>query len=127
MAHESWRLLKMAWHIHRIVGGTFVLLAFMYSLYTGSGGAFGRSGSIMCLTGGFMTFRRFLRGMDEPYFRDTGLASREPFRYPNPMVDPDREASADGAAMKWGILYIVLGTIIWGYGDLLFHGAAPGQ
>jgi hypothetical protein len=117
----------MEWRVHRFVGGASVLLALAYSFHVGSGGAFGRSGSIMCLMGGFMTFRRFLRGMDDRYLRDTGRANLRPFGFPDPMVDPDRESSSDGAAMKWGIIYIILGTMIWGYSDLLFHGTAAGQ
>ncbi len=77
-----------------------------------------RSGSILSLMGGFMTFRRYLRGADDPFLRDTGAAHRIPFRRRiNHLEEKQRAEDADARAMFYGILYIVLGTIVWGYGD----------
>ena len=72
----------------------------------------------MVLAGGFMTFRHYLRGADNDYLRDTGLANQRAFRMINPMEAHMQAPHEDASAMCWGIFYILAGTLIWGYGDL---------
>jgi len=81
---------------------------------------FARSGSILTLLGGFMTFRSYLRGRDDDYSRDTGRADQLPFRAWDPFTSRAEAERWDVDARKWGLLFIVFGTLIWGYGDLLF-------
>ncbi len=73
----------------------------------------------MVLVGGFMTFRHYLRGADNPFLRDTGFANQSAFGIANPMEAKMKARREDSAATGWGIGYLIVGTIIWGYGDLL--------
>lgn len=73
----------------------------------------------MCLTGGFMSFRRYLRGAENEFLRDTSIADQPAFRTLHPIPARMDARANDFTAMGWGISYIVIGTGIWGYGDLL--------
>ena len=73
----------------------------------------------MVLIGGLMTFRRYLRGADDPYLRETGAANQPPFRQMDPINAFMQAPKNDSSAMRLGILFVITGTLVWGYGDLL--------
>ena len=68
-----------------------------------------------------MTFRRYLRGAENDFRRDTGIADQPAFGAVNPMTAKMDARKHDFTAMGWGIGYIIIGTGIWGYGDLLLR------
>ena len=71
--------------------------------------------------GGLLTFRRHLRGLDNTFLRDTGYADQAPFgTHKNPLEAKPAAVAADTAAMRWGVLYVAVGTVVWGYGDIFF-------
>ena len=72
----------------------------------------------MGLVGGLMTFRHHLRGADNPYLRDTWEADQPGFGSINRFEAHVEAPKRDATALNLGILFIVAGTIIWGYGDL---------
>jgi len=113
------RWLKTEWRFHFAVGLCAVVMSLFRALYASDPAFFARSGSVMTLTGGFMTFRSYLRGREHPHLRDTGAADRSPFCAWDPYTSKDKAKTEDVSALKWGIIFITLGTLIWGYGDLL--------
>jgi hypothetical protein len=67
-----------------------------------------------------MTFREYLRGTRDLYWRDSGFADQPAFkRIANPIDANMKARQADAKALRTGIWYMVGGTIIWAYGDLL--------
>ena len=71
-----------------------------------------------------MTFRLYLRGGLNSYLRDTGLADQPAFGRLPPTEAKMKAPEEDLKAMRWGIVYIVIGTLVWGYGDLLIKAMA---
>ena len=113
------RWLLTEWRFHRAVGLLVPAASLIYAWRADRAEMFARAGSIMCLAGGFLSFRRYLRGAENEYLRDTGIADQPAFRMTNPMTAKMEARATDFTAMGWGISYIVVGTGIWGYGDLL--------
>src|SRR2546421_735546 len=69
---------------HRIVGVAVPALSLFYAWWANKAEIFARAGSIMCLAGGLLSFRRYLRGAENEFLRDTGIADQPAFR----MVEP---------------------------------------
>ena len=66
-----------------------------------------------------MTFRRYLRDVDKEWKRLTGRADRRAFTRYHPYWSKFDSENHDYKSTVWGIVYIVFGTLILGYGDLL--------
>jgi len=113
------RWLYTSWRFHVFIGAACVVASLFWAWHANKAEYFNRSGSIMVLVGGFMTFRHYLRGADNPFLRDTGFANQSAFGIANPMEAKMKARREDSAATGWGIGYLIVGTIIWGYGDLL--------
>ncbi|HXC37179.1 MAG TPA: hypothetical protein VNV43_14985 [Candidatus Acidoferrales bacterium] len=107
------------WRFHLLFGLGTMAFSLVYALDKNQPDVFARSGSILCLMGGFMSFRRFLRGAENEFRRDTGAADQLPFQIALPMIAKTNARNHDNSAMRWGIGFVIIGTFIWGYGDLL--------
>ncbi len=94
---------------------------------------FQRSGSIITVLGALMGVRSFFRigiqglGGATPYF-EVGIVKSSKIESGKILVDVDPEEESktarkedrkDKFSMLIGIIHIIIGTIIWGYGDLL--------
>jgi hypothetical protein len=80
---------------------------------------FARSGSILTLTGGVLAARRLIRLGVKEFFHaehmvDGGHAAPTPDE-----TESDRQEYLDIQAAHIGFWFIIIGTIIWAYGDLL--------
>lgn len=121
--HTFWyhikRWLLTEWRFHLAVGIIIPALSLFYAWAADRSDIFARAGSVMCLTGGFMSFRRYLRGAEHSFLRDTGIADQPAFRNLDPANARMDARANDFTAMGWGICFVILGTGIWGYGDLL--------
>jgi hypothetical protein len=110
-------------HVHKSVGLIASIGSFILAWYFNRADIFGRSGAILCLMGGFLTFRKYLRGGENPYLRDTGQANQSVFGpLKHPVVAKREAENEDDKAMAWGIWYVFIGTLVWGYSDLLLIG-----
>jgi hypothetical protein len=80
---------------------------------------FARSGSVIAILGGIMTGRPVLRlsPAERVRFRHMGLV--EQF-----TEDELQDQERDSNAMQSGVTLILIGTLIWAYGDLLSHFAS---
>eukprot|EP00456_Euglypha_rotunda_P078643 TRINITY_DN75253_c0_g1_i1.p1 TRINITY_DN75253_c0_g1~~TRINITY_DN75253_c0_g1_i1.p1 ORF type:complete len:141 (+),score=5.40 TRINITY_DN75253_c0_g1_i1:123-545(+) len=116
---ECGRWLTLEWRMHAGVAIGGGIAVFLWSFYRRSGGAFSRWGAVMTLISLVMMARRFLRGTDDTYLRDTGEADRQPFHFWHPWTSKTDAAARDSAAMRWGLGIGVVGTLIWGFGDLI--------
>jgi hypothetical protein len=113
-----WHLTE--WRLHRFVGLAVPISCLVLGFYINRADIFARSGSFMCLIGGLMMVRQHLRGMNKPFFRDTGYADQPPFGKQNlPLEAKTLACDADSKAMRWGVWYVAIGTIVWGCGDLV--------
>ena|SRR6266481_5132539 len=116
---ECRRWLYITWRLYLFFGVACLIASALWAWIADKADYFSRAGSLVCLAGGVMTFRHYLRDADNPSLRDTGRANQPAFRTMKPMEAHMQAPQEDRAAMGWGIFYIVAGTLIWGYGDLL--------
>jgi hypothetical protein len=100
---------------------------------------FGRAGSILTLAGASLAGRAMIRAgrrgleprspmrigrvMGSEYSKD-GKLMMQVQRSPE-SVEEDREARHDANATVVGFAFAILGTIIWGYGDLVGRLVCP--
>ena len=113
------RWLLIEWRLHAAVGAATAIISCCIAIQGNGFDYFSRSGSIVTLCGLLMTFREYLRGTRDRYWRETGLADQPAFRWLDQMEARMNAQTADGKALRVGIWYTVIGTTIWGYGDLL--------
>lgn len=118
--YETRRCLLIEWRFHLAAAILVCSLSLVVSLECRDGSWFERSGSIVSLLGGLMTFRNYLRGRWDSWLRDTGEADRGLFRQKDLMNDALAATRQDRRAQKAGLWCIVVGTIIWGYGSVLY-------
>ncbi len=71
----------------------------------------------MTITGLLMTFRSIYRKAGLPSYHPE--TDRPPFGLWHAMSSRSVAQQEDAKALTWGIASIVLGTLIWAYGDLL--------
>ena len=116
------RFLLTTSRVQIVLGIGAVLLSFAVAYLSDKADYFSRSGSIMALLGGVLTFRRYLRGAENSFLRDTGLADQPSGARINPLQARMVARAADYNAMRYGIAFIIAGTLVWGYGDLLMIG-----
>ena len=102
------------------------LIAMIYSLVTsvrsGDWQWFTRSGSIVTLCGAVLSVRRLVRfGPKQMAINESTIDggmwgdSRAERRY----KEEERQRLLDYVAANWGLVLLISGTLIWGYGDLL--------
>ena len=114
------RWLLIEWRFQAAVGAITMILSFYIAIQGHKLDYFTRSGAIVTLCGLLMTFREYLRGTRDLYWRDRGFADQPAFKWiANPMEAKMKAQRADAKALRTGIWYTVGGTIIWAYGDLL--------
>jgi hypothetical protein len=114
------RWLLIEWRFHAWFGAIATILSCYITIRTHRPDYFTRSGAIVTLCGLLMTFREYLRGTRDLYWRDSGFADQPAFKpIANPMEAKMKAQQADAKALRTGIWYMVGGTIIWAYGDLL--------
>jgi hypothetical protein len=102
--HKSWRWLLITWRFHLILAVAVVIGCLFLACHANSSEYFSRSGSIVSLIGGFMTFRQYLRGTWNFHRRITGEADQPPFaRTHNPLVAREKAQQGDSDVTKWGI------------------------
>lgn len=94
---------------------------------------FQRSGSVMALVGAILGFRSFVRlgktgvgGANPVLLRgtvesidDSGPVQRVRLAYDEETKETLRQSALDRDAGAIGAVLLVLGTVVWGYGDLL--------
>jgi|GEM_PF-1045708 len=94
---------------------------------------FQRSGSITVLLGALLTYRSIVRlgiqgvgGAEPTILMGKVTATREvngrqmvDVSYDSQTMNIVNQARKDKTAGYWGAVWIILGTVIWGYGDLI--------
>ena len=118
--HECFLWLKTQWRLHFALGAVAVLLSLGWALHSHSPTAFARSGALMTVAGVFMTYRGYFRGIDDAFARDTGQADRAAFSRWHPIKSREVAKSEDRKAFRYGLIAIIIGTLVWAYGDCLF-------
>lgn len=103
------------------VASCAVALSLWKSYYTNQWHWFGRSGAIITLMGAILATRRMIRLGVVEYHRDSKTISGGTFG----ESDKDRkqelanaEDLRDTKASYYGFWFVVIGTVIWAYGDL---------
>ncbi|MEN3369384.1 MAG: hypothetical protein V7609_1527 [Verrucomicrobiota bacterium] len=120
LARECFLWIKTEWRFHFCVGVGAVLLSLGWALCSHSPTAFTRSGALMTVAGVFMTYRGYFRRIDDLYSRDTGQADRRAFSRWHPMKSREEAKAEDRKAFRYGLISIIIGTLIWAYGDCAF-------
>lgn len=99
------------------------LVAFTMSVHCDWGTAqwlwFQRSGSLAVLFGGVLTFRRLIRFGPKKQFQESKIISGGHAAPTPEEIQADAEEWKDTLSSYVGVWLMVIGTVIWGYGDLL--------
>ncbi len=86
---------------------SIVGVSLLFSLITKDWTWFSRSGSVLTFVAIFLSSRQVIR--------TAGMRSE------NPAANPEADFRIDKDASEWGFSFLAVGTLIWGYGDLLGH------
>lgn len=114
---ECFLWLKTQWRFHLALGIGSVLLSLFWAFHSHSPTAFPRSGALMTVAGVYMMYRGYFRGLDNSWARETGQADRAAFTGWHPTNSKEAARLEDRKAFRYGMMAIVVGTIIWAYGD----------
>lgn len=95
------------------------ILASYYSITTHEWHWFGRSGSIVVLFGGILSSRRLIRMGLENFFKHETTVNGGHFTPTEEEKEAEKQLRKDIQAAQIGICVIIVGTLIWGFGDLL--------
>ena len=96
------------------VAAAWTVFSVWLSLHTNNWGWFARSGSVLGILGAVLSCRSVLRLTREERVRIRNMNIVECFT-PSELEDQER----DSVATVIGVLLLLLGTLIWAYGDLL--------
>jgi hypothetical protein len=118
-------MIKLLTNIFLLVAVALIWLAFsvLLSVVYHNWLWFGRSGSILTLCGAALATRRLIRLGVAGFVRsentiDGGLLDASG-KVSDETKDAEREQLLDVRAANVGFWFIFIGTLIWGYGDLL--------
>jgi hypothetical protein len=117
---ECFLWVKTEWRFHFSLGVGAVLVSLGWALYFHEPMVFARSGALMTVAGVFMTYRGYFRRIDDPYARDNGEADRRAFSRWHRIKSKEEAKLEDRKAFRYGLISIMIGTLIWAYGDCLF-------
>lgn len=78
----------------------------------------GRSGAILTLGGAALATRRLLRMGIKAYYEDESTTNGGHFTPPPEDILENQQKKLDVIASGIGFWFIIIGTVIWGYGDL---------
>lgn len=89
------------------------------SIYTGNWGWFGRSGSVATISGLLLIMRPLLRKGSVHQARSGVLGEITFDSKGNHKELIDSQEIKDGIASLVGAIFTIIGTIVWGFGDLV--------
>jgi hypothetical protein len=96
-----------------------LILGVSVSIYTSNWGWFGRTGSIATVSGLLLVMRPIMRKGIVNQTRSSGMSEiieKEDGSYQE-WIDP--QEIKDGTAALVGAIFTIIGTIVWGFGDLI--------
>lgn len=88
------------------------------SSVTGEWHWFSRSGPVVVLVGVLISARKCVRTGVEVLFQDATAIDCAPSLQASEQENAEKERGTDIRAAQWGIWVAVVGTLIWGFGDL---------
>ena len=97
----------------------WVIISFALSLYSREWLWFSRAGSIMTICGVILTIRPIIRLGIKEWIKEQNTIDGGSFEPTSKEIEADRQSNLDNAASQIGAVLAILGTIIWGYGDLV--------
>lgn len=80
---------------------------------------FGRSGSLLTLSGATLAVRPLLRLGPAEFYRDQNDIDGGSFVPTPEEIEAERQGLLDVQAAHTGFWFILIGSLIWGYGDLV--------
>ncbi len=92
----------------------WLALAICVSVRTKDWSWFSRSGAILCIIGAVLSCRSVIRLTPEERIRFRNMNIVEVF-----SQSEKAEQERDSSAVTIGVIFLISGTIIWAYGDLL--------
>ena len=105
------------WKVSAISIGCLLLLGIMPSIYFDKWHWFSRSGSLLVCYGVFIAWRNF---KELPELMTLASKAKEEFKCDHEHKFLDTHISGfEGYGKSLELLVICLGTLVWGYGDLL--------
>jgi len=122
---ECWLFIKTEWRFHSGLCIVTLLVFLLWSLWSHDPTIFQRSGALRTITGAIMMYRGHFRGIENEFLRATGRSNRRAFRQWHPLYSKEEARIEDQQAFRHGFRWVILGTLIWAYGDLLLLVLAP--
>jgi len=110
--------LKTEWRLHLLLAGLIIAVSILISFCLSDPGIISRAGSLAVIIAAFMMYRSHFRGTQNEFMRITGRADRRAFEQWHPFKSREDAKREDESAFRWGFGLVVVGTFIWGYGDI---------
>lgn len=101
------------------IGLIVVFISLAASAYSGQWHWFGRSGSVMTMCGVILMIRPIIRLGLKEWIRVQNTINGGSFESTEEEIEADRQSVLDHVASQIGYVLTILGTVIWGYGDLI--------
>ncbi|HUI31567.1 MAG TPA: hypothetical protein VLX91_15260 [Candidatus Acidoferrales bacterium] len=98
---------------------SWVLFSFILSIVSCQWLWFSRSGSVITLAGGILAVRRLLRLGVKGFFHSQHTIDGGHYVLTPDEIESNRQELLDDRATYIGVCFIIIGTMIWAYGDLL--------
>jgi hypothetical protein len=102
------------------VGLAIALASAIASVLTGEWHWFQRSGAMLVLCGAILSARELMRKEPKQLIREElaedGISQQQ---LPQSTIEDRRQTVLDVLSAKFGIRMMVVGTVIWAYGDLV--------
>jgi hypothetical protein len=101
------------------IGLMSVTISLSLSAYSGDWLLFSRAGAIMTICGLILTIRPIIRLGPKLWIEEQKTIDGGSFEPNSVEIEANRQSDLDNTASLIGFVLIILGTIIWGYGDLV--------
>ena len=102
-----------------ILGASIIVISIIVSIKTCDGHWFQRSGAILVISGVLLSSRRIIRKNSEELRRAEEIINGGTFVEAEEQKEEKKQIRRDINAFKIGPWFLLLGTLIWAYGDLL--------
>jgi drug/metabolite transporter (DMT)-like permease len=101
------------------IGLMSVTISLALSAYSGDWLRFSSAGAIMTICGVILTIRAIIRLGPKKWKKEQNIIDGGSFVPNAEEIEANRQSDLDNTASLIGFVLVILGTIIWGYGDLV--------
>jgi hypothetical protein len=101
------------------IGISSPVILIIISIITREWHWFQRSGAIIVIAGALLSSRKIIRKSKAELFKDETVMNMGHFVPTEKEKKEEKQIEKDIKAFKWGPWFLMFGTIIWAFGDLI--------